>query len=70
MPQSIRITDDDYEVIKLIKDKTGWTYKDIFSKAIDFYAKTKKILPWDVLPKSPQEKLKDRAKKIIDKQTF
>lgn len=65
MPQSVRITDEDYEVLKLIKIKTGWLFQDVLSKAINFYAKTKRILPWDTLPTKTKQALKQGAKDII-----
>ena len=65
MPQSVRITDEDYEVLRLIKINTGWTFQDTLSKAIDFYAKTKRILPWDALPESKKTELKDKVKGLV-----
>jgi hypothetical protein len=44
MDKAIKITDDDYKIIKLIQDKEEWTLKKTLSKAIRFFANAKKIL--------------------------
>ena len=65
MPQTVRITDEDYEILKLIKNKGNWTFQYTLSKAINFFAKVKRLTPWDKLPKSQQDSLKQKAKDLV-----
>lgn len=65
MPQSVRITDEDYETLKLIKNKENWTFQYTLSKAINFFAKVKRLTPWDNLPKSKQESLIKKAQDLV-----
>ena len=67
MPQSVRITDEDYEILALIKNKEKWTFQYTLSRAINFFAKMKRLTPWDKLPKPQQKLLKEKAKSLVDK---
>jgi len=43
MERAIKIYDEDYELLKKIKGKEGWTYILTLSKAIKFFAKAKRM---------------------------
>ena len=64
MPQSVRITDEDYRILKAIKNKEKRTFIILLSKAIQNLAIAKRITAWDKLSKSHQEELKQKVKKL------
>ena len=65
MDKAIRLSDEDYKIIELIQNKEEWTLKKTLSKAIIFFAKAKRLTPFDKLPKSTQEKLKNKVKSLV-----
>lgn len=44
MPQSVRISDEDYKILKMIKVKENRSFSFVLSKAIRNLAKAKKII--------------------------
>lgn len=65
MDKPIRISVEDYRLIELIQNKEEWTLKKTLSKAIQFYAKVKRLTPWDKLPKNIQKELIKKAKDLV-----
>ena len=41
---AIKLSDEDYQIIKRIKEKEDWSYTRTISKAIKFFARAKRIL--------------------------
>lgn len=69
MPQSVRITDEDYEILRLIKNKEKRTFSFILSKAIKNLAIAKKIDVWNLLKTRTQQELKNKAKGLVKGQS-
>jgi hypothetical protein len=44
MAKAIKISDEDYKLISIIRNREDWTYTKTISKAIKFFAKAKRIL--------------------------
>ena len=61
----VRIKDEDYEVLKMIKTKEERTFVIVLSKAINYYAKVKRLTPWDKLPKKRQESMIKKAQDLV-----
>jgi hypothetical protein len=65
MTKSIKISDEDYYLVEIIKNQEDWTFTKTLSKAINYFAKVKRMTPWDKLSKDKQDEIKNKAKKIL-----
>jgi len=45
MSKSIKISDEDYNTVEMIKDLQDWTFTKTLSKAISFFANAKRLTP-------------------------
>lgn len=63
----IETTDEQHKKLKYLKIKENRTMQYLISKAINNFLIAKKITAWDVLPKSEQKSLKNKAKDLVKK---
>jgi hypothetical protein len=64
MKVHIEITDEQHQKLLRLKNSENRPMQFLISQAIENYLISKRLSPWDKLPKSKQSRLKKKALKI------